>query len=67
MDGWMNRWMDVTSLGSKSILTELIQIKYEGKIIKLIDHVNKYLHVLRGGQDFLNKPQNHSTKMGPSV
>lgn len=66
MGEYLNRWMDVTSLGSKSILTELIQIKYEGKIIKLIDHVNKY-HVLRGGQDFLNKSQNHSTKMGPSV
>lgn len=63
----MNRWIAVTSLGSESILAELIQIKYEGKRLKLIDHVNEYLHVLRGGQDFLNKFQNHSTKIGPSV
>lgn len=47
----MNRWIDATSLGSQSILDELIQIKYEGKRLKLIDHVNEYLHVLRGGKD----------------
>ena len=38
----MNRWIDVTSLGSESILAELIQIKYEGKRLKLIDHVNEF-------------------------
>lgn len=59
--------MDITSSVRESIPGELIQIKYEGKIIKLVDHIGEYLHVLRRGQDLLNKTQNHQSKMCYSV
>lgn len=49
--------MNITSSGRESILGDLIQIKYEGKTIKLLDHIGEYYHVLRGRQDLVNKTQ----------
>lgn len=44
---WVNGRMNITSSGRESILGDLIQIKYEGKTIQLLDHIGEYYHVLR--------------------
>lgn len=57
----MDKWIQFPQ-ERKKILDELIQIKYESETLKLLDHIGEYLHVLRGGQDLLNKSQKSLNK-----
>lgn len=56
MDGYVCEWINGYNFLKKKILDELIQIKYESKTLKLLDHIGEYLHVLRD-QVLLNKSQ----------
>lgn len=52
MGEWMNGYNFFRE--GKQFSGELIEIKYESKTMKLLDHTEEYPHVLRG-QNLLNK------------
>lgn len=49
MGMWVNGYIGMTFLERRSILGKLIQIKYEGKTLNLLDHIGKQLLILRRG------------------